>query len=107
MSHPVPVLATMRRLVGPDGFVIVADERVAETFAPPVDDLERFFYGWSITTCLPDGMSQEGSVGTGTVMRPDTLRTATRERRASPTSRCCRSRTTSSASTAWWAEPAF
>lgn len=74
MSHPVPVLATMRRITKADGYVIVADERVAETFAPPVDDLERFFYGWSITTCLPDGMSAEGSVGTGTVMRPATLR---------------------------------
>ena len=79
MSHPVPVLATMRRIVKPDGYVIVADERVAETFDPPVDDLERFFYGWSITTCLPDGMSTEGSVGTGTVMRPDTLRGYARE----------------------------
>jgi len=74
MAHPVPVLETMRRIVKPDGYVIVADERVAETFDPPVDDLERFFYGWSITTCLPDGMSHEGSVGTGTVMRPSTLR---------------------------------
>ena len=74
MSHPVPVLATMRRITKSDGYVIVADERVAETFDPPVDDLERFFYGWSITTCLPDGMSAEGSVGTGTVMRPAILR---------------------------------
>ena len=79
MSHPVPVLATMKRIVKPDGYVIVADERVAETFDPPVGDLERFFYGWSITTCLPDGMSAEGSVGTGTVMRPDTLRGYARE----------------------------
>jgi hypothetical protein len=31
-------------------------------------------YGWSITCCLPDGLSTPGSVGTGTVMRPDTLR---------------------------------
>jgi hypothetical protein len=31
-------------------------------------------YGWSITCCLPDGLAHEGSVGTGTVMRPDTLR---------------------------------
>lgn len=65
--------------IKPDGYVIVADERVAETFDPPVDDLERFFYGWSITTCLPDGMSADGSVGTGTVMRPDTLRGYARE----------------------------
>jgi hypothetical protein len=31
-------------------------------------------YGWSITTCLPDGRSREPSVATGTVMRADTLR---------------------------------
>jgi hypothetical protein len=31
-------------------------------------------YGWSITCCLPDGLATPGSVGTGTVMRPDTLR---------------------------------
>jgi hypothetical protein len=31
-------------------------------------------YGWSITCCLPDGLAHPGSVGTGTVMRPDTLR---------------------------------
>jgi len=30
-------------------------------------------YGWSITCCLADGLSHEGSVGTGTVMRPSTL----------------------------------
>lgn len=79
MAHPVPVLATMRRIVTSGGYVIVADERVAETFDPPVDDLERFFYGWSLTTCLPDGMSQQGSAGTGTVMRPDTLRRYARD----------------------------
>jgi hypothetical protein len=31
-------------------------------------------YGWSITTCLPDGRSRQPSVATGTVMRPDRLR---------------------------------
>ena len=28
----------------------------------------------SITCCLPDGLAHDGSVETGTVMRPDTLR---------------------------------
>ena len=31
-------------------------------------------YGVSLLVCLPDGLSHAGSVGTGTVMRPDTLR---------------------------------
>ena len=53
-----------------------AARRVAdrETFRAPGDDVERFMYGWSITTCLPDGRSRQPSVATGTVMRPGTLR---------------------------------
>jgi 2-polyprenyl-3-methyl-5-hydroxy-6-metoxy-1,4-benzoquinol methylase len=74
MPDPVSVLAAMRRLAEPDGFVLVMDENVAETFTAPGDDVERLMYGWSITCCLPDGLSTPGSVGTGTVMRPDTLR---------------------------------
>ncbi|HEX7226083.1 MAG TPA: SAM-dependent methyltransferase, partial [Candidatus Limnocylindria bacterium] len=53
--------------------LIVVDERVAESFAAPGDEIERFMYGWSITTCLPDGRSREPSVATGTVMRPAIL----------------------------------
>ncbi len=74
MSNPVPVLRAVRESLADGGSLIVVDERVAETFTAPGDDLERFMYGWSITTCLPDGRSREPSVATGTVMRPDTLR---------------------------------
>ena len=31
-------------------------------------------YGYSLLCCLPDGMAHQPSEGTGTVMRPDTLR---------------------------------
>ena len=74
MSNPVPVLHAVREALSEGGSLIVVDERVAETFGAPGDDLERFMYGWSITTCLPDGRSRQPSVATGTVMRPDTLR---------------------------------
>ena len=74
MANPVPVLRSIREALVPGGSLIVVDERVAETFAAPGDDLERFMYGWSITTCLPDGRSRSPSVATGTVMRPNTLR---------------------------------
>ena len=74
MSQPVPVLAAMRRLVADRGAVVVVDERTEERFTAPAGDMERILYGFSITTCLPDGMSDPGSVGTGTVMRPATLR---------------------------------
>jgi hypothetical protein len=79
MSDPVPVLATMRRIAAPDGVVLVVDERVAETFTAPGDEVEQLMYGWSITCCLPDGLAHPGSVGTGTVMRPDTLRRYARD----------------------------
>ncbi len=74
LPHPVAVLTAMRRLAGPGGVVLVMDENVAETFTAPGDEVEQLMYGWSITCCLADGLSHEGSVGTGTVMRPSTLR---------------------------------
>lgn len=74
MPDPVAVLAAMRRMVTDDGYVLVADERTAEVFRPAADAVERLLYGFSLTVCLPDGLSTAGSVGTGTVMRLDTLR---------------------------------
>ena len=55
------------------GFV-VGDERVADRFSLDAGDIERFFYGCSITHCLPVGMVGEGAAGTGTVMRSGTVR---------------------------------
>ena len=74
LPHPVDVLAAMRRMVRPDGHVVVMDERVPDAFTGAGDDIERLMYGLSLMICLPDGMAHPGSVGTGTVMRPSTLR---------------------------------
>jgi len=79
MPDPVSVLAAMRRLAQPGGVVLVMDENVAETFTAPGDAVEQFMYGCSITCCLPDGLATPRSVGTGTVMRPDTLRRYARD----------------------------
>lgn len=73
LGDPVAVLAAMAGLAGDDGAVIVMDERVGEQFRGPADEVERLFYGFSLTCCLPDGRSHEHSVATGTVMRPATL----------------------------------
>jgi len=73
MSDPVSVLESVRDLVKPDGHVVVMDEAVAEAFGDSTDEVERLMYGFSLFVCLPDGMSHEGSVGTGTVMRPSKL----------------------------------
>ncbi len=74
MPNPVAVLAAMRRLVGEGGAVLVVDEKVAERFVAPGDDVERYMYGFSILHCLPVGMTEQPSAATGTVMRAETLR---------------------------------
>ncbi|MFC3962577.1 class I SAM-dependent methyltransferase [Nocardia jiangsuensis] len=79
MPDPVGVLRAARTLAKPDGTVLVMDERVPETFSGPGDSVEQLMYGMSLLICLPDGLSHPGSVGTGTVMRPDTLRRYARE----------------------------
>lgn len=73
MSDPVGVLGSVHELVKPDGHVVVMDEAVADAFGDSTDEVERLMYGFSLFVCLPDGMSHEGSLGTGTVMRPSKL----------------------------------
>jgi SAM-dependent methyltransferase len=73
LSRPVEVLAAVRGMLAPGGFAIVADEKVAEAFAAPGDDVERLMYGFSLLHCLPVGMADAPSAGTGTVMRATTL----------------------------------
>jgi 2-polyprenyl-3-methyl-5-hydroxy-6-metoxy-1,4-benzoquinol methylase len=74
LSQPVEALRVMRGLLAEGGAVIIMDERVAERFTAPGDDVERLFYGFSTLCCLPAGMADQPSAATGTVMRPDTLR---------------------------------
>ena len=74
MSDPVGALRAMRGLVKKGGAVLIGDERVAEEFTAPGDELERFMYGWSAVHCLAVGMVGPNSAGTGTVMRPSRLR---------------------------------
>jgi len=74
MARPVEALRSIRRLVADDGAVIIMDERVGESFRAPADEVERFMYCASVFLCLPAGMAEQPSAGTGTIMRPDTLR---------------------------------
>ncbi|HEX5012877.1 MAG TPA: class I SAM-dependent methyltransferase [Candidatus Limnocylindrales bacterium] len=78
MSHPVEILGSFRALLAPGGSILIVDLKAAETFTAPGDDLDRYLYGWSVLSCLHDGL-QNGGVGTGTVMRPSTLQAYARE----------------------------
>lgn len=73
MSDPVAILSSVREALAPDASLIVVDEKVAPEFTAPGDEIERFMYSASILCCLPAGLSESPSVGTGTVMRPGTL----------------------------------
>lgn len=73
VAQPVAVLTRIRESLSSTGTVIIADERVGETFTAPADETERFMYGASVLMCLPAGMAEQPSAGTGTVIRPPTL----------------------------------
>lgn len=74
MAHPVAALRALRALLHEGGVVLVADELTEETFTAPGSELERSLYGWSLLSCLPWAMAEPGAAGTGTVIRPSTLR---------------------------------
>jgi 2-polyprenyl-3-methyl-5-hydroxy-6-metoxy-1,4-benzoquinol methylase len=74
MTRPVEALRAARGLLAEQGWALVADELVGESFAVPADDRERYIYGWSVVSCLPDAMGDPGTAATGAVMRPATLR---------------------------------
>jgi SAM-dependent methyltransferase len=69
MCDPVGALRAMRSLRAPGGTVLVADERVADTFTVDVADAERFSWGFSALHCLPTAMTAPPAAGTGTIMR--------------------------------------
>jgi len=79
MSNPVGALKMMRQLAGERGTVFIVDERVGDRFTAKGNDVEWMMYGWSILHCLPVGMVDPPAVGTGTVMRTDTLKKYAKE----------------------------
>jgi 2-polyprenyl-3-methyl-5-hydroxy-6-metoxy-1,4-benzoquinol methylase len=74
MAYPVEALRGIQALLAPGGAALIADERVGEQFSAPGDDVERLNYGFSVLHCLASSMCEPGPAGTGTVMRPGTLR---------------------------------
>ena len=74
MSYPVEVLRAARGLLADGGVMLIGDERTEESFTAPAGETERLYYGFSVFHCLPVGMVGEGAAGTGTVIRPATVR---------------------------------
>jgi hypothetical protein len=74
LPRPVEALAGARAALAPGGSVLVADERVADRFTAPGDEVERMMYGWSVLHCLPTQLVEQPSAALGTVLRADTVR---------------------------------
>jgi SAM-dependent methyltransferase len=73
LARPVEALAGIRAALAPSGSLLVADERVADSFTAPGDEVERMMYGWSVTHCLPTQLTEDGSAAIGTVIRAGTV----------------------------------
>ncbi len=74
MADPVGALSTARQLVRQDtGAVLIGDEKVAETFSAPSDEVERLNYAFSILHCLPATRAEGARVEAGTVLRPSVV----------------------------------
>lgn len=85
MARPTAALRALREVLSPGGAVLIADERVAECFQAPGDEIERMMYGWSVSHCLPVAMSEQPSEAIGTAIRPGVVK---RIARAAGFARC-------------------
>ena len=74
MARPGEVMESLRCALTRGGSVILAEEKVADRFHAPGDEIERLMYGWSIVHCLPVALSDSPSAAIGTVIRSDTVR---------------------------------
>jgi 2-polyprenyl-3-methyl-5-hydroxy-6-metoxy-1,4-benzoquinol methylase len=74
MAYPVRALRRMRELASPDGAVLVAGEAAGESLGENRNFLGRLNYNVSVLYSLPQAMVHPGSAGTGTMLRPSTLR---------------------------------
>ena len=74
MTQPVAVLSSVRRMLRHDGVALIADEKTEDAFTAPASESERFYYGFSLFTCLPAAMVERPTAAIGTVIRADTMR---------------------------------
>jgi SAM-dependent methyltransferase len=73
MADPVAVLTAARAALTEGGSVFVGDERVADTFTAPANDIERLQYAFSVLHCLPATRAEGSDVANGTVLRAPTM----------------------------------
>ena len=74
LARPVAALQAARSALADGGTLLVVDERVADSFTAPGDEVERMMFGWSVTHCLPSQLAEQPSAALGTALRANTVR---------------------------------
>jgi 2-polyprenyl-3-methyl-5-hydroxy-6-metoxy-1,4-benzoquinol methylase len=74
MARPVEVLRSCQTLLAEGGSVLLMEPNASEEFVLPASEIERYLYAISLLHCLPVGLSEQPSVGTGTMIVPSTIR---------------------------------
>ena len=74
LARPAVALRAARAALADGGTLLVVDERVADAFTAPGDEVERMMFGWSVTHCLPTQMVEQPSAALGTALRAGTVR---------------------------------
>ena len=71
MPHPDQAARAIRRCVTGDGTWLIKEIRAGETWQDNLTHpVAAMFYGTSVTSCLPSGLSQPGGAGLGTLGLP-------------------------------------
>lgn len=78
LPRPVEALRNARASLRPGGSVIVMDERAADTFTAPGDDVERFLAAAGALWCVPQGLVGADPEPVGPLLRPSTMDTLAR-----------------------------
>ncbi|HZA22611.1 MAG TPA: methyltransferase domain-containing protein, partial [Dehalococcoidia bacterium] len=74
MPYPVDALKKMRELAGPNGTVLIADEAAGDSLEENCNFLGHLLYNFSVLHCLPQAMVFPEAAGTGTAIKPSTVR---------------------------------
>jgi SAM-dependent methyltransferase len=75
MTHPVAVIAAIRRALRPDGAWLIADIKARGSFRADVEKnpMAALMYGMSVLTCMSSALSEPGGAGLGTLGLPESL----------------------------------
>ena len=79
MAYPVESLSQMRKMVFPNGSVLIADVKMNENLIDKKDFAGRLYYNFSVLLCLPQSLVYPDSMGTGAAMIPSTFQRYVKE----------------------------